>query len=172
MSAARATPVSDACQNPPTAMINGVTTAAKEVSERMEDMSRLREIVKIGKQQYGFMRGRGTVEVNFIVKQLQEKRLEGNQELYCAFIDLEKAYNRTSREVMFWCLKKRKVPEKLVRLVKMIYNRMSTKVKTVGETENFGVRVGLHHGSASSPFFCVLVMDVLSEEITNEELWE
>ena len=107
------------------------------------------------------------------MRQLQEKRLEGNQKLYCAFIDLEKAYDRIPREVVFWCLRKRKVPEKLVKLVEMMYRRTSTKVLTaVGETETFEVSVGLHQGSALSPFLFVLVMDVLSEEIRNEELWE
>lgn len=41
-----------------------------------------------------------------------------------------------------------------------------------GETESFDVSVGLHQGSALSPFLFVLVMDVLSEEIRNEVLWE
>ena len=109
----------------------------------------------------------------FIVRQLQEKRLEGNQKLFCAFIDLEKAYDRIPREVVFWCLRKRRVPEKLVRLVEMMYRRTRTKVlTTVGETETFEVSVGLHQGSALSPFLFVLVMDVLSKEIRNEELWE
>ncbi|XP_064080645.1 uncharacterized protein LOC135197512 [Macrobrachium nipponense] len=55
----------------------------------------------------------------------------------------------------------------------MIYKRTHTKVITaVGETENFEVRVGLHQRSALSPFLFVMVMDVLSEVIRNEELWE
>ncbi|XP_064121807.1 uncharacterized protein LOC135226297 [Macrobrachium nipponense] len=50
---------------------------------------------------------------------------------------------------------------------------MPTKVITaVGETENFAVSVGLHQGSALRPLLFVLVMDVLSEAIRNEELWE
>ena len=149
-----------------------LTEHGLKVLERILD-ERLRETVKIGKQQYGFMRGRGTVDAIFIVRQLQEKRLEGNQKLFCAFIDLEKAYDRIPREVVFWCLRKRKVPERLVRLVEMMYRRTRTKVlTTVGETETFEVSVGLHQGSALSPFLFVLVMDVLSKEIRNEELWE
>ena len=40
------------------------------------------------------------------------------------------------------------------------------------ETETFEVSVELHQGSALSPFLFVMVMDVLSEEIRNKELWE
>ena len=149
-----------------------LTEHGLKVLERILD-ERFREIAKIGKQQYGFMRGRGTVDAIFIVRQLQEKRLEGNQNLYCAFVDLEKAYDRVPREVVFWCLRKRKIPEKLVRLVEMMYQRTRTKVLTsVGETETFEVSVGLHQGSALSPFLFVIVLDVLSEAIRNEELWE
>ena len=143
-----------------------------KVLERVLDV-RLRDIVKISKQQYGFVRGRGTVDAIFVIRQLQEKRLEGNQKLFCAFVDLEKAFDRIPREVVFWCLRKRRVPEKLVRLVEMMYKRTRTAVITAhGRTEMFDVGVGLHQGSALSPFLFVLVMDVLTEEIRNENLWE
>ncbi|XP_064107966.1 uncharacterized protein LOC135216522 [Macrobrachium nipponense] len=102
-----------------------LTEHGLKVSERILH-ERLREVVKIREQQYGFMRGGRTADGIFIVRQLQEKRLEGNQELFCA----------------------------------------------VGEVKSFEVSVGLHQGSALSPFLFVLVMDVLSEEIRNEELWE
>ena len=36
----------------------------------------VREIVRIGKRQYGLMKGRGTANAIFIVKQLREKRQE------------------------------------------------------------------------------------------------
>ncbi|XP_068232076.1 uncharacterized protein [Palaemon carinicauda] len=55
----------------------------------------------------------------------------------------------------------------------MIYKRSRTKVITaVGETETFEVNVGLYQGSALSAFLFVFVLDVLSERIRKEELWE
>ncbi|XP_068224148.1 uncharacterized protein [Palaemon carinicauda] len=124
-----------------------LTEHGLEVLESVLD-ERLGDIVKIGKEWYLFMSGRGTVDTIFMVKQLQEKRLAGNQKLFCAFVNLEKAYDRIPREVMLWCLMKRKVPEKLVRIVEMIYKRTIAKVITVvGETEAFEDSVELHHGS-------------------------
>ncbi|XP_064115167.1 uncharacterized protein LOC135221285 [Macrobrachium nipponense] len=138
-----------------------LTEYGLKVLERILD-ERSGETVKIGKQQYGFMRGRGTVDATFIIRQLQEERLEGNQKLFCAFLDLEKAYDRIPREVMFWCLRKRKGLEKLVRLVEMMYQRTRTKVIiAVGEAENREFR------SVLSPLLFLLVMDMLSEEIRN-----
>ncbi|XP_064088221.1 uncharacterized protein LOC135202657 [Macrobrachium nipponense] len=54
----------------------------------------------------------------------------------------------------------------------MIYKRSTKVLLAVGETESFEVCVGLHRGSALSPLLFVLVMDVLSEAIRNEEVWE
>ena len=55
----------------------------------------------------------------------------------------------------------------------MIYRRSSTKVLTpVGETETFGVSIGLHQGSALRTVLFVIIMEVFSEGIRNEELWE
>ncbi|XP_064089204.1 uncharacterized protein LOC135203405 [Macrobrachium nipponense] len=134
--------------------------AAMQSNERLGTREGEQDIHNIQRQDLGKL---GVITV----KQLEEKTLEGNQEFYFRLTDLEKAYDRIRREVMFWCFRKRKDAEKLVRLVEMIYQRMSTKVMTAaGKTENFEVSDGLHQGSAaSSPFLLVLVMDVLSKEI-------
>ena len=89
------------------------------------------------------------------------------------FVDLEKAYDRVPRRVVYWCLRKRGVPEKLVRIVKMMYEGSRTTVLTKhGETGAFPVEVGLHQGSALSPFLFLVVIDTLTRELRNNELWE
>ncbi|XP_064100783.1 uncharacterized protein LOC135211401 [Macrobrachium nipponense] len=45
-------------------------------------------------------------------------------------------------------------------------------ITALWETENYEISAGLHQGSALSPFLFVQVMDVSSEEIRKEELWE
>ena len=47
--------------------------------------------------QFGFMPGRGTTDAIFLVKQLQEKYLGKKKNLYFAFIELEKAFDRVLR---------------------------------------------------------------------------
>ncbi|KAK3519654.1 hypothetical protein QTP86_015888 [Hemibagrus guttatus] len=50
-----------------------------------------------------------------------------------------------------------------------MYERSRTVVKcAVGQTEEFKVEVGLHQGSALSPFLFAIVMDQLSEEVRQE----
>ncbi|KAK3516210.1 hypothetical protein QTP70_006360 [Hemibagrus guttatus] len=53
-----------------------------------------------------------------------------------------------------------------------MYERSRTVVKcAVGQTEEFNVEVGLHQGSALSPFLFAIVMDQLSEEVRQESPW-
>ena len=41
----------------------------------------------------------------FIVRQLQEKYLAKKKDLWMAFVDLEKAFDRVSREAVWWALR-------------------------------------------------------------------
>ncbi|KAK3552267.1 hypothetical protein QTP86_006076 [Hemibagrus guttatus] len=86
--------------------------------------------------------------------------------------DLEKAYDRVPREELWYCMRKSGVAEKYVRVVQDMYERSRTVVRcAVGQTEEFNVEVGLHQGSALSPFLFALVMDQLSEEVRQESPW-
>ncbi|KAK3565483.1 hypothetical protein QTP86_010593 [Hemibagrus guttatus] len=54
----------------------------------------------------------------------------------------------------------------------VMYERSRTVVRcAVGQTEEFNVEVGLHQGSALSPFLFAIVMDQLSEEVRQESPW-
>lgn len=46
------------------------------------------------------------------------------------FIDLEKAYDKIQRNVMYWALDKHKVPTKYVVLIKDMYNNVGASVRT------------------------------------------
>ncbi|KAK3537618.1 hypothetical protein QTP70_017011 [Hemibagrus guttatus] len=84
-------------------------------------------------------------------------------------VNLEKAYDRVPREELWYCMRKSGVAEKYVRVVQNMYERSRTVVRcAVGQTEEFKVEVGLHQGSALSPFLFAMVMDQLSEEVRQE----
>ena len=61
---------------------------------------RLRMRVNIDDMQFGFMSRIGTVDAIFIVRQLQEKFMEKRKDLFYAFVDLEKAFDRVPRDVV------------------------------------------------------------------------
>ncbi|KAK3566653.1 hypothetical protein QTP86_001882 [Hemibagrus guttatus] len=142
-----------------------------KVWERVVE-SRLRKVVEICEQQYGFMPRKSTTDAIFALRILMEKYRDGQKELHCVFVDLEKAYDRVPREELWYCMRKSGVAEKYVRVVQDMYERSRTVVRcAVGQTEEFNVEVGLHQGSALSPFLFAIVMDQLSEEVRQESPW-
>ncbi|KAK3552958.1 hypothetical protein QTP86_029620 [Hemibagrus guttatus] len=142
-----------------------------KVWERVVE-ARLRKVVDICEQQYGFMPRKSTTDAIFALRILMEKYRDGQKELHCVFVDLEKAYDRVPREELWYCMRKSGVAEKYVRVVQDMYERSRTVVRcAVGQTEEFNVEVGLHQGSALSPFLFAIVMDQLSEEVRQESPW-
>ncbi|KAK3521466.1 hypothetical protein QTP70_005778 [Hemibagrus guttatus] len=134
--------------------------------------ARLRKVVEICEQQYGFMPRKSTTDAIFALRILMEKYRDGQRELHCVFVDLEKAYDRVPREELWYCMRKSGVAEKYVRVVQDMYERSRTVVRcAVRQTEEFKVEVGLHQGSALSPFLFAIVMDQLSEEVRQESPW-
>ena len=75
----------------------------------------IRDTVSIDDMQFGFMPGRGTTDAIFILRQLQEKKLAKNKKLFLAFVDLEKAFDRVPRKVLWWSMRKLGVDEWIVK---------------------------------------------------------
>ncbi|XP_064090679.1 uncharacterized protein LOC135204394 [Macrobrachium nipponense] len=58
------------------------------------------------------------------------------------------------------------VLEKHIRIIQEMYRNVYTRVRSsVGETDGFEIRDGLHKGSALSPFIFNIVMDVMTRDV-------
>ena len=129
--------------------------------------------IEIDEMQCGFMSGRGTTDAIFIVRQLQEKHLAANKPLYMAFVDLEKAFDRVPRDVIWWAMRKLGIDEWLVRLVQSMYKDMRSRVRVGdGYSEEFGFGVGVHQGSVLTPLLFIIVLEALSREFCTGCPWE
>jgi hypothetical protein len=138
---------------------------AMKVVERVLEW-RVREQINIDEMQFGFTPGKGTTDAIFVVRQVQEKYLGKKKNLYYAFVDLEKAFDRVPREVTRWALRKSGVDEWLVSAVMAMYDEAWTVVRTKdGDSGSFEVKVGLHQGSVLSPLLFIIVMDVVAREV-------
>ena len=78
-------------------------------------------------------------------------------------VDLEKTYDRIPRDLIWWSLRKKGIPEQCVAIIQDMYQ---------DTTEYFDIEVGLHQGSAlRSPLLFIIVMDVLASEVGTHPPW-
>jgi len=145
---------------------------AMKVFERVIE-KRVRRNVNLDEMQFGFRPGRGTTDAIFIVRQLQERYLSKSRELWMAFVDLEKAFDRVLREVLWWSLRQSKVEEWIVRVIMSMYENVTTAVKVKDRaSEEFNVKVGVHQGSVLSPLLFTIVLDALAQNFRGGLPWE
>ena len=131
--------------------------------------ARIRKEVTIAEQQYGFIPERSTTEAIFCLRMLLKKWTEGHKEVHCALIDLEKAYDRVSREELWKCLRLAETSQCYIKIIKDMYDGATTTVRSAaGLTEEFKVGVGLHQDSALSPFLFLIIIDRLTEDIRKD----
>ena len=143
-----------------------------KVIERIVEVI-IRDRIEIDKMQFGFMPGRGTTDAIFILRQMQEKFLAKNLSLYFAFVDLEKAFDRVPRKVIWWAMRKLGIEEWIISLVQAMYVNARSQVRVNGSfSDPFDVKVGVHQGSVLSPLLFIIVLEALSREFRTSSPWE
>ena len=101
------------------------------------------------------------------MRRLTEKFRAKNKKLIFVFVDLEKAFDQATREVILG------VPECSVDGVMSLYKGCKTDVLAERElSSSFSVKVGVSQGSALSPLLFIIVMDVLTEDVRDGSLME
>lgn len=87
------------------------------------------------------------------------------------FIDLEKAFDRVPRKLIWNALRAHNIPETYVLAVEDMYRDAHTKVRsTAGISDDFRVDVGVHQGSVLSPLLFNIVMNHITSERMNDTL--
>ena len=122
----------------------------------------------VSESQCGFRKNRGTVDMVFAVRQLQEKCIEQRQDLYLLFIDLTKAFDTVSRPGLWAILSKLGCPPKFVRAVQSFHDGMMARVIENGDVSNpFPVTNGVKKGCVLAPtLFSLLFAEMLSAALS------
>ena len=145
----------------------GITLLSQvlKLLERVLDARIRRRVGDFGEVQQGFRKGRGTTDGMYVLRQMVEQRLEVQGSMALGFVDLEKAFDTVSREMVMPMLRWMGVPEAEVRMVEGTYEKTTARV-VVGEgaSEEFEVKIGLRQGSVWSPLLFIAVLDLISRK--------
>ena len=78
---------------------------------------RIRQQIEVDDMQFGFMKGKGTTDAIFTVRQMQQKFRVKGKKFYFGFLDLEKPSARVRTEVIRWAMRKLAVEKWLLSAV-------------------------------------------------------
>jgi len=109
----------------------------------------------LGKDQFGFLSGRGTRDAIAVMRCLSERSIEFNQDLYVCFIDYEKAFDRVNWRKLMEILHNIGVDWRDRRLIATLYMSQTAAVRLNYElTEPSEVGRGVRQGCliSSTPF--------------------
>ena len=96
-----------------------------------------------------------------------EQSLEWNSQLIVNFLDYEKAFDSIDRATLWKILRHHGIPQKLVNLIKSMYEGTSCRVIHDGQlTDSFDIKTGVRQGCLLSPFLFILAVDWLMKETT------
>ena len=84
--------------------------------------------------QCGFRKHRGTTDMVFAARQLQDKCQEQNSDLFSTYVDLTKAFDTVSREGLWKIMTKYGCPRKFISMVQQFHAGMKEQVQDNCET--------------------------------------
>ena len=119
--------------------------------------------------QCGFRANRGTTDMIFSARQIQEKSREQQRDLYMVFIDLTKAFDSINRTGLWSLLSKFGCPSKLTNIIQQLHEGMMGRVCADGmESNGFAVTVGVKQGCVIAPslfslFFAAMLMEATED---------
>ena len=109
------------------------------------------------KEQAGFRKNKSTVDQIFILRNIIEQVNEWQATFYAHFVDFEKAFDSVHREGLWRIMKAYGIPDKLITMVKIMYDDFECSVLDEGEqTRWFKITTGVKQGCVMSGFLFLL----------------
>ena len=128
------------------------------INKRLDEWIRYNNI--LSDAQFGFRVGRSTIDAIFILNAVVNKVLNDKGRLYCAFIDLKKAFDSINHCNLWYKLFRLGIDGKMLRIVKNMYSIVKTCIKGNNSySDFFDCIVGLKQGEVISPVLFSLFLD-------------
>ncbi|BHF59201.1 hypothetical protein SprV_0100215700 [Sparganum proliferum] len=120
--------------------------------------------------QCGFRRHRGTTDMIFAARQLQEKCQEMRTHLYSTFVDLTKAFDTVNHEGLWKIMQKFSCPERFIEMVRPLHDGMMARVTDNGAvSEAFAVTNGVKQGCVLAPTLINLMLSAMLLDAYRDE---
>ena len=117
-------------------------------------------------EQAGFQEGRSCMEQVWVLQRVLEERARQGQKTFCAFVDVQKAYDRVWRKGLWERLWAAGVKGWLWKMVRSLYVETKSAVRVGGEKSMvFNVWQGVRQGCVLSPVLFNVYIDGLMREL-------
>lgn len=117
---------------------------------------------KLSDAQYGFRKGYSTVDAIFSLHCVAQHFINNNKRLYCAFVDMRKAFDSVYINGLWYKLHTNGLGGKVLRIFRDMYMRVKSCVKHCESySDFFECSVGLRQGEVSSPVLFALFLEDL-----------
>ena len=115
--------------------------------------------------QVRFRRGKSCTKQIHIIRRILEQYHQKNIPIIMAFIDLEKAFDPVNRDTIWKILRNYGVPEKIVNIIKCLYDGSISAVRVDGIlSKEFLVTTGDFQGDTLAPFLFIIILDFVTQK--------
>ncbi|XP_061719997.1 uncharacterized protein LOC133527124 [Cydia pomonella] len=133
--------------------------------------SYLRTYVKLHDNQFGFRPGLSTETAILSLKHTVKYYTDRKTPIYACFLDLSKAFDLVSYDILWKKLQKSRLPSEFIHLLRYWYLNQENRVRWAGEvTETYRLECGVRQGGLSSPILFNLYVDALIEQLSSTHI--
>ncbi|XP_063588714.1 uncharacterized protein LOC134765849 [Penaeus indicus] len=119
--------------------------------------------------QCGFRTNRGTTDMVFVLRQLQEKCREQNKGLYMTFVDLTKAFDTVSRKGLWMIMEHLGCPPKFLSMVIQLHDDQRGQVRLNSDlSEPFPIVNGVKQGCVLAPTLFSIFFSMMLKQATED----